>query len=249
MNIRIKAYEDSKTKTNGDFLLELYKNEPEELYAQFQKEWIEKHTYAFTGEEKRLGDFLEWLDKPYNFHRFSQYVKLLFKKGDKVKCVSSDPNLAEVQGKIGTVYGKSADMIFVSFGENIDWRLAPSTLVKVGQENFKVKVGDVVCIKMSRMRPGYTADALFKIVWKSTVNVRVIPVNPKYPMVDLKDKYSNYYDKRPGSYVREYSDETKTRHFRKCVYNLDIPIASLVPPDQYDKEDLELVMDLFDIGL
>ena len=98
------------------------------------------------------------------------------------------------------------------------------------------------------MRPGYTADTLFKIVWTSSVNVRVVPLNPKYPMEDFaKHVYGS--NQRPGDHVTEYTDETRKKYFRNSVYRQDIPIAALVAPDQYDKEDLDLVMDLDDIGL
>lgn len=247
MKVTIKAYEDSKTKTNGSFFYEMFKDEPSESRYQFRCDWIKICTYKWEDESTKQEQFEDWLDKPFNSYRFNSTIKSFFKKGDKVKCISKDPKLAEISGKVGTVYGKSADMIFVSFGESIDWRLAPMTLVKVGKEDFKVKLGDVVCIKMARMRPGYTADSLFKIVWKSSVNVRVVPINPKYPMEDHQS-YGSYHS-RPGDWVKEYANESKTRYFKKSVYNLDIPIAALVPPDQYDKEDLELVMDLHDIGL
>jgi hypothetical protein len=248
MKVVIKSCENSKTKTNNDVINEMFKSEPSESRYQFRCNWIKTCTYKWESEESKQNQYEDWLQNPYNSYRFCSTIRSFFKKGDKVKCISSDPKLAELKDKVGTVYGKNANYIFVSFNEDLDWKLLPTTLVIVGQEEkIKIKLGQLFCIKIARMRPGYTADTLFKIVWKSSVNVRVVPLNPKYPIND-NTKYI-YGSNRPGDNVTEYTDETRTKYFRKSVYGQDIPIAALVAPDQYDKEDLELVMDLDDIGL
>jgi hypothetical protein len=237
-----------KFNLNGDFLADLHKNEEEEVAHQFTKDWMKYCNHGMDGEYGQKC-FSQWLEKPFSIYSINYKLRLMFRKGDKVKCTSTDPKLADIQGKIGTVYGKNANYIFVSFNEDLDWKLLPSTLVKVGQEEkIKIKLGQLFCIKIARMRPGYTADTLFKIVWKSSVNVRVVPLNPKYPMEDFaKHVYGS--NQRPGDHVTEYTDETRKKYFRNSVYRQDIPIAALVAPDQYDKEDLDLVMDLDDIGL
>lgn len=160
----------------------------------------------------------------------------------------------EYHGRLAVVTKKRNNQIYAYVKDQPSQgiRVSAGSVQLMEQERtptiFDVKVGDIVCIKDDNFRPRYEADSLFKIVWKGSKYVRVVPRFPKYPThTNRNSKF-----KRPGDNVYEMVTEPKTgkvSYFYSC-YSKDIPITQLIAPlDQgYDKGDMETVVDLDSLG-
>jgi len=230
--------------TTKEFIFQTYKDSSPEFVMKIMSNW------RLRPERNYNGELVNPLDLPFAKTKWVVYdvVMGLISKGDRIRL--NTPDDLNLHNKECIIEKKTGNYIHVCINDNSTWKINAFEIVYLcKEEKMNVKIGDLVCIKTGSMRPGYSADSLFKVVWKSAVNVRVEPINPKYPQEIISKHEVEWKTKdRPGSYIREFTDSTKKRYFKKSVYQLDIPKSFLVAPDQYDKEDLELVMDLHDIG-
>ncbi len=129
------------------------------------------------------------------------------------------------------------------------WKLNPSSVKLVAPREKKVvdfKVGDLVTIPNEWYRPRYDADSIFVVVWKGMKYVRLVPRFPKYETL----KSTSVVGKKPGDTIFERCEPGSVRHWRKSIYNTDVPFNELAPPpSSWEKEDLEMTKDLYDLGL
>ena len=129
------------------------------------------------------------------------------------------------------------------------WKLNPSSVKLVAPREKKVvdfKVGDLVTIPNEWYRPRYEEDSIFVVVWKGIKYVRLVPRFPKYETL----KSTSVASKRPGDNIFERTDPGSPKHWRMSIYNTDVPFHELAPPpSSWEKEDLEMTKDLYDLGL
>ena len=114
----------------------------------------------------------------------------------------------------------------------------------VQKQKMNVKVGDLVTVVSDYYRPRYDRDTLFVVVWKGPKYVRLAPRFPKFVVWENPNKTA----RRIGDNIFERPEPGSTSYFGQGVYNTDIPIIELAPPDQYSGEDLQTVKDLGDLG-
>jgi len=135
-------------------------------------------------------------------------------------------------------------------GEGGVWvKLNPSSIKFIPQpeqEELKsVKVGDIVCIRLSNYRPRYDEDSLFVVVWKGSKYVRVKPRFPKYEVYTKPSKN----EKKPGDNTYEIDPKKPSTYWNSGCYNTDVPLNQIYYPTQYDQEDIDLAKDMGELGI